>query len=61
MTERCWACRKKLIPIDQAAYTTNLSHLHRDASRKTKASHYEMFILMLDMLKAFDSIDHKKT
>ena len=64
MIERCWTRLK--IPKDQAAYqpgrstTEQVFCLKMLAEKAITTNNYTIFILMLDMSKAFDSIDRKK-
>ena len=66
MIKRCWTRLKSQIPKDQAAYRPGMStteqvfSLKMHAEKAITTNNYTIFILMLDMSKAFDSIDRKK-
>ena len=66
MIERCWTRLKSQIPIDQGAYqperstTEQVFCMKMLAEKAITTSDYTIYILMLDMSKAFDSIDRKK-
>ena len=66
MIDRCWTRLKGEIPIEQAAYQLGRSTTEQVFCVKTLAekaittSDYTIYILMLDMSKAFDSINRKK-
>ena len=66
MIERCWDRMKTQIPIEQAAYQPGRSTTEQVFCIKTLAEKaittddFTIFILMLDMSKAFDSIDRRK-
>ena len=66
MIERCWTRLKSQIPIEQAAYqpgrstTEQVFCIKMLAEKAITTTNYNIFILMLDMSKAFDSINRKK-
>ena len=64
--ERCWNRFKTKIPISQAAYQSGRSTIEQVFTLKITAKKaiisekYDIFLLMLDMSKAFDTINRKK-
>ena len=66
MIQRGWTRLKNEIPIEQAAYQPGRSTTEQVfcvkvlAEKAITTSNYKIFILMLDMSKAFDSINRKK-
>lgn len=66
MIERCWERMRTLIPIEQAAYQPGRSTTEQVFCIKTLSEkaittdNFTIFILMLDMSKAFDSIERGK-
>ena len=66
LIKRCWNRLSSKIPIDQAAYQAGRSTTEQVFAVKTLAekaistSNYEIYILMLDMSKAFDTVNRNK-
>ena len=65
LIQRCWDTLSTEIPLDQSAYQVGRSTTEQVAAVKLLAekaissSDYEIYILMLDMSKAFDTVNRK--
>ena len=65
LIDRCWDRLKNQIPTTQAAYQSGRSTTEQVFTIKTLAekaiisSDYTIYLLMLDMPKAFDTVDRK--
>ena len=65
LIKRCWSKLKSLIPPDQAAYqqgrstTEHVFAIEQLAEKAIQSSNYKIYIFMLDMSKAFDSVNRK--
>ena len=66
LTDRCWERMKKHVPLSQAAYRGGRSLTEQVFAIKTlteksiTSENYEIFLLLLNMSKAFDTVDRKK-
>ena len=65
LTKGCWSKLKSLIPPNQATYqqsrstTEHVFAIKQLAEKAIQSSNYKIYILMLNMSKAFDSVKKK--
>ena len=65
LIKRCWLRLKDKIPQDQAAYqpgrstTVHVFAVKQLAEKAIQSSNYKIYILMLDMSKAIDTVNRK--
>ena len=57
---RCWNRMRKHIPLSQAAYQSGRSATEQVYTINITSENYDIFLLLLDMPKAFDTVDRKK-
>ena len=66
LIDRCWEWMKNHIPLSQAAYQKGRSSTEKVFSIKILAGkaitseNYDIFLLFLDMSKAFDTVNRSK-
>ena len=66
LIDRCWERLKTCIPVSQAAYQSGRSTTEQVfavkilAEKAITSENYDIFILMLDMSKAFDTVNRNK-
>ena len=60
LIDRCWNRMKKHIPLSQAAYQSGRSTTEQVYTINITSENYDIFLLLLDMPKAFDTVDRRK-